>query len=710
MTARICVGWQYAPALADPGPAPARPVVTPPARLDPGWVRAQREIYRVLARPARLGGSACAGAVVLLATMWLTGLASGWLAACATLTAAGGATGCAGSVWRGRRRLAAVIESERRRVAAIGATQARRLTAQQRDHANGYRAWQRRRARFDRQPLWFAVPIPAGAERVDVAGGTLLGWSALVTTVAAPRLAIGGEVTLVDLTEGAVASDLVGLAAGSGLRPLVWVLPGDLPSLDLGSGLGPAALADVLALAASASGQAGGAAGAGGGGWAGDPASAERAMADQSADCALLERVLDVLGPDPPIARLNAALRALANVGDPREDVARGVISAAHVDRVGTLFGRSASERLVLERAWMLEAKLRRLDRLGVAGGPARASRLRVVSLDRRSGVIANRMLGTFVVAALTHMLRQAGSPAQEARWDALAARSRQAGRAEQARAGQAWAGQARAEPWAHTVFLLGADRLAGDVLDRLTDACEAARTGLVLAYRTIPAGVRARLGRGNAALAFMRLGNSDDAKVASELIGTEHRFVIGQLTDTVGASVTGTWGDQYTSTVGTSESVTDTASVSRSRGGSKGQGRSRPGHSGPFGDFGRSTSVDRSYSVAQSGSLSLAEGISSGTSWGLSTSKALGESASLGRTAQRSREFLVEPDELQRLPVTAAIVSYAAPAGRTVVLADTNPAIMTLPREAVRGIGELSGDDDDDAAADEPDEDSDFG
>jgi hypothetical protein len=56
----------------------------------------------------------------------------------------------------------------------------------------------------------------------------------------------------------------------------------------------------------------------------------------------------------------------------------------------------------------------------------------------------------------------------------------------------------------------------------------------------------------------------------------------------------------------------------------------------------------------------------------------------------------LVEPDELQRLPVTAAIVTYPAREGRTVVLADTNPAIMTLPREAVRGIDELSGADDD--------------
>ncbi len=53
-----------------------------------------------------------------------------------------------------------------------------------------------------------------------------------------------------------------------------------------------------------------------------------------------------------------------------------------------------------------------------------------------------------------------------------------------------------------------------------------------------------------------MRLGNAEDAKAASEQIGSQHRFVLSQLTDTVGASVTDTAGDSYTSTVGTAQSV----------------------------------------------------------------------------------------------------------------------------------------------------------
>ncbi len=200
-----------------------------------------------------------------------------------------------------------------------------------------------------------------------------------------------------------------------------------------------------------------------------------------------------------------------------------------------------------------------------------------------------------------------------------------------------------------------------------------------MLAFRSIPASVRERLGRGNAMIAFMRLGNGDDARAASELIGTEHRFVVGQLTDTVGTSVTDTLADSYTSTVGTSDSVADSVTAARSSGGSRGRGRGRQGL-GPFGDFNSSSSRDSNYSRSGSESISLTEGISSGTSWGISLSRALGENASFAHTAQRSRELLVEPDELQRLPPSAMIVSYPSPDARIVTLADANPALMTLP------------------------------
>lgn len=640
-TSGLYLGWQFAPVLPDPGAPPARPAAARVTRLDPGWAAAQRQIAWVLRRPARIGAWAGALVAASLSGGWMVGLLPPVMTGYGVLAVAG-AAGCAGSAWRARRRVERLIAAEGANTMAASEVESRRLAVRQREHASDYRAWQRRRAMFDRQVTWFGVPLPAGIDRVDVAGGTLAGWSALVTMIAAPRLSTGGEVTVIDLTEGTVAGDLICLAEQAGLRPLVWVLPADLARLDLGAGLDPRALADVLALAASAAAEAdrtGGRAGFGG----------DRGGADPTADCALLERVLGALGPDPSLAQVTAALRVLADVGDPRSDVRSGLLTAAQLEQVGMLFGRSASERLVIERAWLLESRLRRLDQLGA--DPERVSRpaqLRVAALDRRAGVIGNRMIGTYVVAAVTQILRQA-----------------QPG-----------------DPWAHVICLLGAERLSGDVLDRLADACEVSRAGLVLAFRSIPAGVRERLGRGNAAIAFMRLGNGEDARAASELIGSEHRFVVGQLTDTVGTSLTDTWGDSYTSTFGTADSIADSFSVTRSHGGSRGRGRSQGGF-GPFGDFNRSASRDSNHSLGESESVSLTESLNSGTSWGVSTSRALGENASLGRTAQRSRELLVEPDELQRLPVSAMVVSYPAPSGRSVVLADANPAIVALPSAA---------------------------
>jgi hypothetical protein len=277
-----------------------------------------------------------------------------------------------------------------------------------------------------------------------------------------------------------------------------------------------------------------------------------------------------------------------------------------------------------------------------------------VIALDRGGTTFGNAMLGTYVTVSLTHLLRQAP----------------------------------QGRPWRHTLCLAGADRLGGEVLDRLCDACESTRTGLVLAYRSIPAQVRERLGRGNAAIAFMRLGNAEDAKVAAEQIGTEHRFVLSQLTDTVGASVTGTSGWSYTSTVATADSVSVSASTSQTMGRSRGRGHTTAGVA-PFGARTGSGSREQSTSSGTGDSESITEGINASTSWGWSTSTAIGANESLAKTAQRSREFLVEPHQLQQLPPSAVIVSYASPQGRQVVLADANPAILALPTAAALSLDE---------------------
>ncbi len=430
-------------------------------------------------------------------------------------------------------------------------------------------------------------------------------------------------------------------AAGrrSGIEPLVWVLPADLPRLDLGTGLDRDAFADLLATTVSAGGQPG-------------------VAADPSHDNAIVDRVLDVLGDGASIAQVTAALRALAQVGDPRGDLQAGLLSEEQLTKITALYGRGAADRVVIDRAWALESRLRKLENLASAPVSLPSSRLRVAWLDRRAGAFGNKVLGAYMTAAMTQLLRQAPV----------------------ATAGQRWQ---------HALCVLGAEKLSGEVLDGLCDACEISGAGLVIAYRSIPAHVKERLGRGNAAVAFMRLGNAEDARTASEQIGTEHRFVLTQLTDTIGTSVTDTGGDSYTSTVGTADSVADSVSTSETAGRSRGRGRSRQDSFAPFGHFTGSVSRDSSYSRSVSDSRSLTAGISEGTAWGLNTSRAVGGNESLARTAQRCREFLVEQHELQQLPTRAMIVSYAAREGRQVVLADANPGIMALPTATLVSLAE---------------------
>jgi hypothetical protein len=231
--------------------------------------------------------------------------------------------------------------------------------------------------------------------------------------------------------------------------------------------------------------------------------------------------------------------------------------------------------------------------------------------MDRQAGVFGNRVLGTYVATALTHILRQ--SPASD-------------------------------RPWYHTIIVAGADKLRGDVLDRLMDACETSRTGLVLTYRSLTPTVRERLGRGHAAVAFMRLGNAEDARVASEHVGTEHRLELAQLTETISASVAGLNGTPYTSTI---------------------------------------DQVEEGVEERADSGTDLKEDITESTEWGRTADK-IGEKE---RVLQRSREFLVEPHQLQQLPTTSVIVTDATAEGRRVRLADANPAILTFPRTT---LGEL--------------------
>jgi hypothetical protein len=642
----LYLGWQYATPHADPGPPPRAPVAPQRPRLSPGWLAAQRREESLLARPPRLTAAAATVTAIALTAC----AAAGWVPAVVAALAVAACLVAAGlsgrALWRGERALRKRIDAERLRVERFTADAERSLHAARAAHARLAGRWQEQRSAFVSQKRWYAVPVPDGIDRVDVAGGTLAGWSAMLTMAAAYRLATDGEATIVDLSGGAVAADLANLcAAAGGVPPAVWVLPRDLPRLDLAVSFSPGELADVLALSVSA-------------------AEEHSSARDLAVDTAILDRVIEVLDGEGTgtggVGRVAAALRALAQVGDPRADLASGLLTEREAGALSVLYGQGATDRVVLERALAIEAQLRKLASVGTDPVRLPRGRLRVLAVDRRASPQAATILGSFVVTALTHLIGQvpaAPGPAS----------------------------------WRHTLFLLGAERLRGDVLDRFTDACEASRSGLVLAYRSMPPHVRQRIGLGNAAVAFMRLGNAEDAKAASEQIGMTHRFVLSQLTETVGTSVSDTLGGSYTSTVG--DSVSAAASVSDSESRSAGTGRTAPSGGGVLplrGGGSRSAQSGTSWGTSESASLTT--GITASTAWGVSTSRATGDSESLARSLQRSRELVVEPSELQRLPATAMIVSHGAGAGRRVLLADANPAIGGLPVATLAALTESPG------------------
>ena len=628
-TGRLFLGWQYATPYPEPGPPPRRPTPPEQERLNPDWAAAQRREESLLNRPLRavFGIAVALGltAIVLGAGGWLDVLVAGLGAICCALIAA--VSGYA--VWQGERALRSRLADERARVGKIRAAQESRLFAWQAEHATRMREWQALRAAYEHQKRWYAVCLPDGVHRVDIAGGTLSGWSAMLTTAGAHRLAAGGEVTVLDLTEGSVALDLIGFARASGVDPLVWVLPDDLPRLDLGTGLGRDALADLLSQTASVTEEQGSA-------------------RDLSLDNAILERVIDVLAENSQrqatVAAVAAGLRALAQAGDPRDDVAAGTDHG----RAGGPAGRHVRPRRHRPRG----------PRTGLDPGVPAA----------QAGAGRHRA-GT---AAAQRAARGRAGPAGGRRGE-QGARDLPGGGADPPAARHA-SGAALA---AHAVRARrgqAARRCARPAQRRVRAVGDRARAGL----SRPPPHVRQRLGRGNAAVAFMRLGNAEDAKAASEQLGTEHRFVLSQLTETIGVSVTDTTSSAYTSTTGSVSSTASSWSQSEGLSRSTGHGHSDGSLLLPSrASFSRNAQTGDSRSSSESESVSAS--ISASTAWGMTTSKATGDSESLALGLQRSREFLVEQHELQQLPASAMIITYAGPAGRQVVMADTNPGIGGL-------------------------------
>ncbi len=188
----------------------------------------------------------------------------------------------------------------------------------QRRYTQALAAWQARRAAFEAAEQqrvdtlleWGAARTAPGTRRLDVVGGNLWGWEALLSVFGASMLATPGPLTLVDLSGEAVCRELVHLAVSTNVSVDLQLLPTDLADSDLLVGLDPRQVVDVLVESMHGDADAAG--------------RAERATDDR-----ILSVVVDALGEEASLARVVAALRVL--MGEPGDTPELTVAERAHI-------------------------------------------------------------------------------------------------------------------------------------------------------------------------------------------------------------------------------------------------------------------------------------------------------------------------------------------------------------------------------------------
>ncbi|MBM2617076.1 hypothetical protein JIG36_16085 [Actinoplanes sp. LDG1-06] len=249
-------------------------------------------------------------------------------------------------------------------------------------YALEHASWDSRRQWHDQQqqnlvdalPEWLAATPSPGTRRVDIVGGTLYGWEAVLTVFGGSLLATRGSLVLADFTGEALSGELMDLASATGRSVREVVLPAQLAEFDLVAGLEPAELVDGLVEAMYGDAPDGG------------------NRAERSQDALLLNQIASILAPDLTMARFTAALRALSsgpNSIDPRLDALRP--EEARVRRI--------------------EAFLHPLEAMGSAPATTAPADLTCLVAEAGGGRAQHELLKDLLVQWLGHQLRRTTNP-----------------------------------------------------------------------------------------------------------------------------------------------------------------------------------------------------------------------------------------------------------------------------------------------------------
>jgi hypothetical protein len=354
-----------------------------------------------------------------------------------------------------------------------------RVSRARRARERAWAEWMARKRRHEAQEQgrvnrlmeWEAAPLAAGTQRIDVFGGTLWSWESFLTTFGASMLRESPPVTVVDLSEELVSDELFQLAREGGFVVDRQVLPADLASSDLLSGLSAGELVDVLVES-----------------FHGDVAGANRA--ERTMDARILTAICGALGTELSMARVGEALRALmGEPGEPR------LLSSQEWDQVTTELFSSAYVEQANDRLRKLEAYVHPLAALGTRpqAHPERASLRCLAATNQGPNAFGDLLLDLIVqwtMRQTAHGKHHDASP---------------------------------------LLIVAGADHLQRRHLERLSDLCERRHVRLVYLFRHLRDHSLQLLG-GGGAVAFMRLGNYEEAERAVNFIGRDHGFTISSI------------------------------------------------------------------------------------------------------------------------------------------------------------------------------------
>ncbi|MEU1885283.1 hypothetical protein [Micromonospora sp. WMMD987] len=326
--------------------------------------------------------------------------------------------------------------------------------------------------------------------------------------------------------------------------------------------------------------------------------------AERSQDAMLLREVCDVLTPNLSMARLLAALRVLTD---------RPVQAALTPEESERLLDLQPddSRRQMYPHLRRIESFLHPLEAMGTEAGDLSSAELTCLIADSDGRNAQSELLKDLLVQWLARRVLRKSVPLG-------------------------------------SLVVIGADEVNHRAIEKLSTLCERRNIRLVLFFGHLREESLHTIGGGEVAL--MRLGNHQEATQAADFIGKGHRFVLSQLTRTLGGNETHTLADTY--------------GESESQGGSSGTSRSF-----------MTASTQRGSNWNKTRNWSQTESVAKGTNW------------SDAQAAQRVYEYAVEPRVLQDLPEYAMLLVKAEGRGSVVQAVEVDPAIVTLPRVSMTPV-----------------------